>query len=1086
MSDQPEETFVMRIVAEGDQTLTEIEKLSQAIERFTTMIRDLNQETQKSFSEIGISAKRVQKDLLKSNLQNLERIDPERFMTDQPGLRADVIKEAQRNIDAITQSVKNLTDEKKKSATTDEQWAGSAAKAAKAQQQGFDASIKKTDEYRQHIEAIKTEMQKAAQAGKSLTDFGKGLVESGRATTTNVTTALNEMKAAEQAAAAEAQKHYALSGQAAVDYAKRIDDIKRKIQEIAKTTGVSFKAAAESLKGTFNVSEVNEGLKQLTATTGGTTQAFGGLGNVAQFVFGSVLGLSAVNVLRNIVKYLQDAAQAGVEFGKAIYQMGIGVRALQRQGTEITLKDVYDQIETLRSSFKVFTTKDLVVGSAAFLNLIRDLGFTKEQIIELQNSIATLAIVNGRSMDEVQKTVALALSSGYTEGLQRLGVSINRVTIAEKAAELGWNKGYTALTEQQRAYATYLLVLEKTLAYQDDLKQYYSTVPGQIEATTAALEEEKNALGLSLQPLTLIIEKLKLIGIESLRTFGIFAVLRSIGNSIILIADAFRIWGEEVEALKRIATDSIKGFIEFENNVRKLLLTLLEKFNLDDTFLGKILELFLRIPEAVSAAFSALNRFRSAISGMVTDLANANPKLKEYLEDVKELKETGRIDLSVDLESNGEINADELTGGLSKEETVNAARELNEAIEEEVQEGNERRRDLWLDYFRDIERMHRQAASNIADAARDLAQKLTDIDRKFAQDVADENQDYADKLADEAADTANRRAEIEADYRNKEIDAEARFQEKLRKLREDFLFSLEDALRERDARQVIRLIRQYNKDREQAKRDYELDKQERARAFQQELQDLARQSAQRRAEIARDHQRRLAELSRQHAQEREEAIRAYQQKIEDEKRKLEEQKRERAIKLQEQLADLSIHLQDRINKVAEKLVEEYDVTEVGLKQIYDLYNAYYGPNGYVEGVYLYLMQMWEQAAAMAALVPTLPQSAPGTSTRNPGASQWDQVDHNRAHGGFDILTKPTKFLAGEAGPEAVWSVPLGRNGVNVNKTSGTLPAGMKLPGGGSSRIEVDVSLSPDLVATVVDKSLDATADMLFQVQRKNS
>jgi len=48
--------------------------------------------------------------------------------------------------------------------------------------------------------------------------------------------------------------------------------------------------------------------------------------------------------------------------------------------------------------------------------------------------------------------------------LQRLGISINKVTIAQKAANLGWDKGYNSLTEYQRALSTYILINERVAA----------------------------------------------------------------------------------------------------------------------------------------------------------------------------------------------------------------------------------------------------------------------------------------------------------------------------------------------------------------------------------------------------------------------------------------------------------------------------------------------------------------------------------------------------------------------------------------------------------------------------------------------
>ncbi len=205
------------------------------------------------------------------------------------------------------------------------------------------------------------------------------------------------------------------------------------------------------------------------------------LGSVMRTVFGLSALTMVLNFFRSYINALKEATEAGYEFVKGVYQLGVGVRALQRAGMDVSFAEVVESLQGLRDEYGIFSTKELVVGAAAFTNLIRDLRLTSEQFFTLQKAVASLAVVNGRSMDEVQRTVALALSSGYTEGLQRLGVSINRVTIAEEAARLGWEGGYTSLTEQQRAFATYNLIIKKTAVYMEELTTYQDTLAGKID-----------------------------------------------------------------------------------------------------------------------------------------------------------------------------------------------------------------------------------------------------------------------------------------------------------------------------------------------------------------------------------------------------------------------------------------------------------------------------------------------------------------------------------------------------------------------------------------------------------------------------
>src|SRR3990170_1922085 len=319
----------------------------------------------------------------------------------------------------------------------------------------------------------------------------------------------------------------------AKEFRAQVDSIKTQLRDMAKSSGMSFKDLTVGIQNTYKelakvgqltktelaagIRASNQALSELNRGTGELSGGFSTL----KVAIGSALGMAAISMIRSFfqtfINYGKQAVQTGYEFAKGLYQINVGVNALRRAGTDITFGDVLSQLQKLKSEFGIFATKDLVVGASAFLNLNRDMGFTREELFKLQEAVATLAVVNGRAMDEVQRTVALALSSGYTEGLQRLGVSINRVTIAEEAARLGWDKGYVALTEQQRAYATYLLVQERTARYANDLREYYKTLPGKIDAANAELIDQSAIIGESLLP---VYEKLLSLWMKIVKAFS--------------------------------------------------------------------------------------------------------------------------------------------------------------------------------------------------------------------------------------------------------------------------------------------------------------------------------------------------------------------------------------------------------------------------------------------------------------------------------------------------------------------------------------------------------------------------------------
>ena len=158
----------------------------------------------------------------------------------------------------------------------------------------------------------------------------------------------------------------------------------------------------------------------------------------------------------------------------------------------------------------------------------------------------------------------------------------------------------------------------------------------------------------------------------------------------------------------------------------------------------------------------------------------------------------------------------------------------------------------------------------------------TRINTKEAQRIADAIADNTFRVSEVIKKAQFRKEDAERKYRERELKAERKFQEKLRQLRENFLLNLEDAVRERDARQIIRLIRQFNLRRTQMVREEKLNKVDREGQFQEELRQIERQKEERLRQLAIEHQRRLESIAQQADRERAQA------RIDAERRKEEE------------------------------------------------------------------------------------------------------------------------------------------------------------------------------------------------------
>ncbi len=798
---------------------------------------------------------------------------------------------------------------------------------------------------------------------------------------------------------------------------KEIADNEKKSQaewsDFLKKKAAEEKAAAEQSKQTARET-TQEKLKEIQTQVNMTkeldksTKATKGFGDISKFVFGSILGITALSVIRGLITGLQQAAVSAFELAKGMFQLEVGVRALQRAGVDITIKEMYQQIENLRMSFGTFSRKELIVGAGAFLNLNRDMGFTKEQLFELQGAIATLATVNGRSMDEVQKTVALALSSGYTEGLQRLGVSINRVTIAQEAATLGFRGGYNALTEQQRALATYNLVLRKTAIYQEDLLEFQKQSPGQIQRGKAAWEDLKATVGDKLLPAWAWLNK--------------------------IFADAW------------LAISSMNGIIQVTTqNMGKWGVVIQALINPFNTFIAITKAMFTSAQDVLVA---------------LTDLGNFN------------FEELGRK-----IQENFSRAFTEITGGSmlgdtsqsAEEEAQRAMETINESIanhaddiEKIIEDSAEERIKIEEDLQRDLEDITRDGIRDRENLERDHARKIADINRNAARDIAEAQRKYGYDLARLKEEENKRIQDVIDKYREKELEDEIDFQEKMRKLREELIFDLEEAVRSRDAVAIRRLQRRYAFDKEELIRDFQLEKEERERAYQRELEDARRQNEDKRKELAIAFQQKMEDIALQREYElREEEIK-HQENLEDLRRRLAEQREDRIRAYRQDLQDLNESLSDRLRKIAEAMAKEIELTAAGANAVYEVLRSYYGPGGLIDDLFNYYNEARNK----------LPANPSGGGTGTGGTSSTPGF----AFGGSMLAMSPTTIRVGETVPEMVQVTPLMQRNTSFSdlKSGG---AGM------NGNMRISIMLSPGLEGKIIEDTLSQFEGILASVER---
>jgi len=337
---------------------------------------------------------------------------------------------------------------------------------------------------------------------------------------------------------------------------------------------------------------------------------------------------------------------------------------------------------------------------------------------------------------------------------------------------------------------------------------------------------------------------------------------------------------------------------------------------------------------------------------------------------------------------------------------------------------------------------------------------------KHDNDIAQINRKFNDELADK-----------NDDFRDRELGAEEDFQEKLRKLREDFLLDLEDALRERDAKQVLSLIRRFNLREKQLKRQEDINKKQRARTFQDQISDIKRRRDIRIREAEFEFAERRALAQRDHN---------FQTALENQR-------------FEQRKADIMEETQIRIDELIRRFEDEAAITEDGAKQVRDILQEYFGAGGETDKIYNHLISktagtlsavstMISMMAQQLASIGGTPMAEQADFIKAESEMAWRDWMRNSAkgksgtgfaEGGTLLAMKPTTVQFGEKEPEIATFSPLSRIGRNEGKTF----VNGNGSGGGNSKVQIELLLSQDLIARTENKVLSGAAEIIMRKSR---
>lgn len=740
--------------------------------------------------------------------------------------------------------------------------------------------------------------------------------------------------------------------------------------------------------------EINQNIKDLAGeylpgAASGFDQLIGKASAWLQGLAGIGLVITAFTKLKELIR---ESIALAAQLREEERRLELATNMHQRAVGELspTLAEVNERVEELTRLYGLNEkqARNLVQRS---LNLTRDLDLTTDQMWELQEASYAFGQALGIDAQSVMQRFTNFLNTGYSQGLQELGFSIEDHTLLTEALKRGYIEFGEELDDVTKRMVGMEIITEQAGPVLKDLEKSYSNTEKALEDTNEALNTQKEILGTYFLPA--------------------WEALKSVGNAVSAI------------------------FISMANEALKWL----------DERMKSIADNILATQEIVSMLGSQEGRQQIRDMGgpikayrEIRDLIRAERQLAEETEET-----FGKV---------GQVTEEEIGGATKdieefKDKLILAQHEFAKTFSELSQK-----------YEADADRLERTLDRNLAkitadfnrrrkEAGLDLAQDLRDIDREAARD----------------------RLEEQAGYHKEEERALEDHRIKMERLEKDYLWNLQDAVRERDARAVLELRRRYKRQRNELEEDFDLQKKRRQEDFQQ----------------------RMAEIERQRQIERNERINAFNAEImqlaEQEKLK-KELERER---FNERLRELNERYNERLRIEGQKLAQSLDLNVEHANELAKILEATYGNNGLVVGYIQGIMDWLSQANLVLPGV----QNYPSTSYMDPGLTERPPLVggtsitsdrrftsgsigsyYGRQRGGTMFATSPQLIQVGET-PERI----------DFTRLSASTGAPRERRGGGGERIGVrlQVDLGDGLVGEVIDQTMGEMAEVFVNISGNN-
>ena len=341
--------------------------------------------------------------------------------------------------------------------------------------------------------------------------------------------------------------------------------------------------------------------KSLTATQR-RMKKFGGIGkSMAKGVAGAFAGLSAITATlgKQMVDLATDAGEAQSMF-------------------EVTFADALPKASGFidefahKAGFAKHELQQLLGTSGA---VMQGIDFTGEASADLSIKLATLAgdVASFSNAQGGAQAVMEAMTKsllGENESLKTYGIAISQAEVQTKAFEMTGKTQASQLTKQEKALATYEMLLKKTTVQQGDLNRTQDSFANKSRKAQAQLKDMKVALGNELLP----------VAQELLPVLMDFA--KSLNPSL---TNAIKAFAPFLSTLAKLISALLPPIIQV---ISWILDKLQPAFNfLSDFVLDTLIPTFNRLPQAFE---DMINKIIGKINNFFTKLNNFSSKIKGF------------------------------------------------------------------------------------------------------------------------------------------------------------------------------------------------------------------------------------------------------------------------------------------------------------------------------------------------------------------------------------------------------------------------------------------------------------------------